>query len=140
MVQVEAVGGGLSATGGVLLALAEDREGPPGLGRADQPWLLPGFFPGRPRGMVHLRSLLTAYGLPSRRGRNSALMDLAAQMPLAVLSQVLSVGIKSRPTMGRRRRQLTNGVRRQPEQKPPHRQRAEQTSALRLTPAVRRAA
>ncbi|MEU0428545.1 hypothetical protein ABZ235_34085 [Streptomyces canus] len=56
----------------LLLALAEDREGPPGLGRADQPWLLPGFFPGRPRGTAHLRSRLTAYGLPSRRGRNSA--------------------------------------------------------------------
>src|SRR5689334_5065633 len=60
----------------LLLALAEDREGPPGLGRADQPWLLPGDFPGRPRGTAHLRSRLTAYGLPSRRGRNSALMDL----------------------------------------------------------------
>lgn len=66
-----------------------------GLGRTGQPWLLPGFFPGRPRGTAHLRSRLTAYGLPSRRGRNSALMDLAAQMPPAVLSQVLGVGIKA---------------------------------------------
>ncbi|MFD4976436.1 hypothetical protein [Streptomyces sp. NPDC058424] len=36
---------------------------------------------------------LTSYGLPSRRGRNSALMDLAAQMPPAVLSEVLGVSI-----------------------------------------------
>lgn len=53
--------------------------------------------PERPpsRAGAHLRSRLTAYGLPSRRGRNSALMDLAGQMPPAVLSQVLGVGIKA---------------------------------------------
>jgi hypothetical protein len=33
------------------------------------------------------------YGLPSRRGRNSALIDLAAQMPPAVLSEVLGISI-----------------------------------------------
>ncbi|MEU4102393.1 hypothetical protein AB0F16_17670 [Streptomyces tanashiensis] len=55
----------------------------------------PASSPGRPRGTAHLRSRLTAYGLPSRRGRNSALTDLAAQMPPAVLSQVLGVGVKA---------------------------------------------
>ncbi|WP_460069065.1 hypothetical protein [Streptomyces sp. YKOK-I1] len=66
----------------LLIHLAEDRDGALALGRStDHSWLLPGTHPGRPRSPRQLRTRLASYGLPSRRGRNSALMDLAAQMP-----------------------------------------------------------
>lgn len=78
----------------LLIHLAEDRDGALALGRStDHSWLLPGTHPGRPRSPRQLRTRLASYGLPSRRGRNSALMDLAAQMPPAVLSEVLGVSI-----------------------------------------------
>ncbi|WP_329375151.1 hypothetical protein [Streptomyces sp. NBC_01483] len=78
----------------LLLGLTEDRDGALVLGQStDHPWLLPGTHPGRHRSPRQLRTRLASYGLPSRRGRNSALMDLAAQMPPAVLSEVLGVSV-----------------------------------------------
>ncbi|MQY39802.1 hypothetical protein SRB17_78300 [Streptomyces sp. RB17] len=78
----------------LLIHLAEDRDGALALGRStDHSWLLPGTRPGRPRSPRQLRTRLASYGLLSRLGRNSALIDLAAQMPPAVLSEVLGVSI-----------------------------------------------
>ncbi|MDQ1051652.1 hypothetical protein [Streptomyces sp. V4I2] len=77
-----------------MIHLAEDRDGALALGRStDHSWVLPGAHPGRHRSSCQLRTRLASYGLPSRRGRNSALIDLAAQMPPAVLSEVLGISI-----------------------------------------------
>jgi len=78
------------------LTLVKDHDGAAILDRpVDQPWLFPGRTPGRPRSARQLRTRLAAYGLPARRGRDSALLNLAGQMPPAVLSQVLGVDINT---------------------------------------------
>ncbi|MFC9816111.1 hypothetical protein ACFVJM_29090 [Streptomyces virginiae] len=71
----------------LLLALAKHHDATTNQKR----WLFPGLRPGTPACARHLRLRLAAHGLPSRRGRNSALIDLAARMPTAVLSETLGI-------------------------------------------------
>ncbi|WP_327031730.1 hypothetical protein [Micromonospora ureilytica] len=59
----------------------------------DHPWLFPGGAPGRPLSAARLVQRLLPLGLQARLGRNTALMDLAAQLPAAVLSQLLGLHI-----------------------------------------------
>ncbi|WP_433264820.1 hypothetical protein ACQPZF_36180 [Actinosynnema sp. CS-041913] len=54
-------------------------------------WLFPGARPGRPLTPNTLIRRLHAIGIPATVGRNTALMDLAAEMPAAVLSQLLGI-------------------------------------------------
>lgn len=70
------------------------RHGFTSVGRTtDHPWLFAGGSPGRPLSAARLVERLLALGLPARVGRNTALMDLARQLPAAVLSQLLGLHI-----------------------------------------------
>ena len=55
------------------------------------PWLFPGHHPGRPLTPSHLGRRLRTIGVPTMTGRRAALLDLAAQMPAAVLADLLGL-------------------------------------------------
>jgi hypothetical protein len=79
---------------GLLRALIQDRSSTTLLGPApDQPWLFPGRSPGRPMITHRLGTRLRALGVPARLTRNTALMDLAGQLPAPVLAQLLGLNI-----------------------------------------------
>jgi hypothetical protein len=61
----------------------------------DHVWLFPGGAPARPLSTGRLILRLKALGVPARVSRNSALMDLAAELPAAVLSQLLGLHINT---------------------------------------------
>jgi transglutaminase-like putative cysteine protease len=50
---------------------------------------------GRPLSAPQLAALLRSLGIPARLARNSALIDLAAQLPAAVLSQLLGIHLQT---------------------------------------------
>lgn len=54
-------------------------------------WLFPGHMPGRPLTPSTLGERLRAIGIYAQRGRRAALLDLAAQMPAAVLADALGL-------------------------------------------------
>jgi hypothetical protein len=56
---------------------------------ADSPWLFPGLQPGRPLTPAHLGARLGTLGIDARAGRRAALIHLAAQLPAAVLADLL---------------------------------------------------
>jgi hypothetical protein len=53
------------------------------------PWLFPGGLPGRPITASRLGQRLNTLGIYAMAGRRAALTDLAAQMPAAVLADLL---------------------------------------------------
>lgn len=62
------------------------------LGHHDQhPWLFPGGTPGRPMSAPHLTRKLKKHGIAPRAARNTALIDLASQIPAAVLGKLLGI-------------------------------------------------
>jgi hypothetical protein len=78
--------------GRLLLTLA--REGRPYAGIGSRPgsrWLFPGLLPGRPITPARLAERLRALGVPVKAGRRAALTDLAAQLPAAVLADLLGL-------------------------------------------------
>ncbi|MGW8329386.1 hypothetical protein ACWGLE_15930 [Streptomyces sp. NPDC055897] len=52
-------------------------------------WLFPGGLAGRPMSPEHLAHRLRALGIRPRAARNTALMDLAAELPAVVVSRLL---------------------------------------------------
>jgi hypothetical protein len=54
-------------------------------------WLFPGHLPGRPITPGTLGERLRAIGIYAKTGRRAALLDLAAQIPAAVLADVLGL-------------------------------------------------
>jgi hypothetical protein len=62
---------------------------------AANPWLFPGAAPGRPLSAPQLAARLRGLGIPARLGRNSALIDRAAQLPAGVLSQLLGLHLQT---------------------------------------------
>ncbi|MFC6870862.1 hypothetical protein [Haloechinothrix salitolerans] len=58
---------------------------------AQTPWLFPGGLPGRPITASHLAHRLRALGISTQAGRRAALLDLAAQVPAAVLADLLNL-------------------------------------------------
>ena len=56
---------------------------------ATTPWLFPGGLPGRPITAARLGQRLRALGIYAMAGRRAALTDLAAQLPAAVLADLL---------------------------------------------------
>jgi hypothetical protein len=54
-------------------------------------WLFPGHMPGRPITPARLGERLRAIGIYAQPGRRAALLDLAAQMPAAVLADALGL-------------------------------------------------
>jgi hypothetical protein len=78
--------------GKLLLALAADGKSHTGTGSpADRQWLFPGLLPGRPITPARLAQRLGTTGIPVMAGRRAALISLAAQMPAAVLADLLGL-------------------------------------------------
>ncbi len=57
------------------------------------PWLFPGGRPGRPISAEHLRQRLKALGIQPRQARNTALFQLATELPAALLARLLGIDI-----------------------------------------------
>jgi hypothetical protein len=80
----------------LVVDLVHRRIGHTAVGRtAANPWLFPGAAPGRPLSSPRLAVRLRRLGIPARLSRNSALIDLAAQLPAAVLSQLLGFHLQT---------------------------------------------
>ena len=83
---------------GLIRELTARRRGHTAIGRADDStWLFPGGQPGRPISPQRLAARLTLLGIPARAGRTKALMDLACQLPAAVLSGASASTLPLRP-------------------------------------------
>ena len=57
----------------------------------DTRWLFPGHLPGRPITAARLGQRLGRLGIDAQRGRRAALLQLAAEVPAAVLSDLLGI-------------------------------------------------
>jgi hypothetical protein len=78
--------------GDLLLRLLRDGKPHTGVGSpAGSQWLFPGGIPGRPITPSALAERLRKLGIPTQAGRRAALMDLAAQLPAAVLADLLNM-------------------------------------------------
>lgn len=76
--------------------LAARRHGRAVLGRtSNHPWLFPGGAPGQPITGRHLRLRLRPLGISARASRNTALIDLATQVPAVALSRLLGIHINT---------------------------------------------
>ncbi|WP_236244440.1 hypothetical protein [Streptomyces sp. CC210A] len=80
--------------GSLLLELTRSRQAFAVLGQNEQgPWLFPGGRAGQAMTASHLTVRLNRLGIRARASRNTALLDLAAQIPASVLSDVLGISI-----------------------------------------------
>ncbi|MBV7243667.1 hypothetical protein [Streptomyces sp. MW-W600-10] len=80
----------------LIRELVRTRKGYAVVGHTDaHPWLFPGGLPGRPISPAHLKHRLGRLGIPTRAGRNTALMDLAGQLPAVVLSRLLGLHVNT---------------------------------------------
>jgi hypothetical protein len=78
--------------GELLLQLIHDGKSHVGIGSPTHTrWLFPGGLPGRPITASRLAERLRAIGIPTRAARRAALTDLAAQLPAAVLADLLGL-------------------------------------------------
>jgi hypothetical protein len=83
------VPGPLAAT---ITQLITDGRSHRGVGSPQQtPWLFPGHLPGRPVTPATLGERLRALGIYAQASRRAALLDLAAQLPAAVLADLLGL-------------------------------------------------
>lgn len=62
-----------------------------GIGATPTTWLFPGLLPGRPITAHRLGDRLGQLGIEARAGRRAALLQLAAQVPAAVLADMLGI-------------------------------------------------
>jgi hypothetical protein len=73
-------------------AVADTRKGHATIGAAEpSPWLFPGGQPGRPISGERLTRRLEALGISPRQARSAALLQLAAEIPAAILARTLGV-------------------------------------------------
>jgi hypothetical protein len=73
-----------------ITQLISDGRSHRGVGSPQQtPWLFPGHLPGRPITPATLGERLRALGTYAQASRRAALLDLAAQLPAAVLADLL---------------------------------------------------
>jgi hypothetical protein len=80
----------------LLVRLTSERRGHASVGRTGtDPWLFPGARPGLPLSAHQMKSRLQRMKIGARPGRAAALLELAAQMPAAVLHQLLGVSIRT---------------------------------------------
>jgi hypothetical protein len=78
--------------GNLLLTLITDGKPYTGIGTpASSKWLFPGLLPGQPITAKRLAERLRALSIPVQAGRRAALIDLAAQIPAAVLADLLGL-------------------------------------------------
>lgn len=85
------------ALGHLLQAQADTAVPTSIIGRVDaaNQWLFPGSLAGRHAHPHALTARLTRYGVPSRLGRNAALLALATDLPAAVLASQLGLSIEA---------------------------------------------
>lgn len=77
---------------GLLLALTRQPHRYLGVGSPQtSKWLFPGMQPGRPLTAARLGERLRALGIRAQPGRRSAMTNLAAQVPAAVLADLLNL-------------------------------------------------
>jgi hypothetical protein len=78
--------------GRILTELTRAGRAHTGIGSpATSPWLFPGGMPGQPITPSRLGERLRAIGIPALPGRRAAMTDLAAQLPAAVLADLLNI-------------------------------------------------
>jgi hypothetical protein len=78
--------------GALLQQLIRDRKSHIGVGSpTNTRWLFPGGLPGRPITAARLADRLRALGINTQPARRAALIDLAAQLPAAVLADLLNL-------------------------------------------------
>jgi hypothetical protein len=78
--------------GALLLQLVADGKSHVGVGSPNNSrWLFPGGMPGRSITAARLAERLRALGIPTQAGRRAALIDLASQLPAAVLADLLNL-------------------------------------------------
>ena len=76
----------------IALAVAANGKGHATIGAAGpSPWLFPGGQPGRPISSARLTLRLEALGISPRQARSTALFQLAAEIPAAILARTLGV-------------------------------------------------
>ncbi|MFJ2914612.1 site-specific integrase [Streptomyces sp. NPDC087228] len=63
------------------------------LGRTDSPWLFPGGQPGRPISAWAMGERLRKLGIRLAQARSTALLQLASELPAAVLARTLGIDI-----------------------------------------------
>ncbi len=81
---------------GLVVQLVATRKGHATVGHpGSSPWLLPGGRPGRPLGSKQLSVRLNRLGIAPRRSRSAALLQLAAELPAAVLARLLGISTYS---------------------------------------------
>ncbi|QQM55137.1 hypothetical protein [Rhodococcus pyridinivorans] len=61
----------------------------------DHDWLFPGVRAGTPMTSGHLSGRLKGLGVPPQAARQTTLMDLAGQLPAAVLSALLGIDVRT---------------------------------------------
>lgn len=84
----------IAPVGELVLQLVQTRKGRAVLGHTDDhPWLFSG-GPGQPIRPETLGNRLRAVGVPPRLSRNTALMDLAADLPAPVLHRLLGASVR----------------------------------------------
>ena len=80
----------------LALELTADQAGHATVGAAGpSPWLFPGGQPGRPISAGHLQQRLKALGVNPRQARGTALFELAAELPAALLARMLGIDISA---------------------------------------------
>jgi len=78
--------------GALLLQLIHHGKSHVGVGSPpDSRWLFPGGLPGRPITASRLADSLRTLGIRTQAGRRAALLDLAIQLPAAVLAELLNL-------------------------------------------------
>lgn len=77
---------------GLIRELADTGRRYIGVGSpASSPWLFPGLQPGQPLTAARLGARLAKLGIDGRAGRRAAITHLAAQLPAAVLAELLGI-------------------------------------------------
>ena len=75
----------------LLITLTRDSRRYTGVGSPATTWLFPGLHPGRPLTAARLGERLRKLGIHAQPGRRAALASLAAQLPAAVLADLLDL-------------------------------------------------
>jgi hypothetical protein len=82
-----------TALGDLLVRLVEDRRGATATAPDDAVWLYPGIRLGRSIARSDLTTRLLNLGISPTLGRNTALMEMAAEMPAAVITRMLGISL-----------------------------------------------
>ncbi|MEY9864221.1 hypothetical protein ABH935_009876 [Catenulispora sp. GAS73] len=82
-----------SAFGDLVMMLIDDRRGATPTAPEDSVWLYPGSRLGRPLAPSDLTRRLRELGISPTLGRNTALMEMAAEMPAAVITRMLGISL-----------------------------------------------